>query len=181
MNNSSSSALSSIRAHYMALSQSEKIIADYVTENSDDMVNMSMMELANIVGLSDATVLRFVRSVGFKGYSDFKIALAADLRRPTEVIFEELDAQDDAATIATKVLRSEMQLLQDTLEHLDMEALKKAIDLICSARRLFLFGSGTSAGLADHAVQPDGKRRSYYYSVSFRNCRQSYPFRAARH
>ena len=149
MRNGSISALSSIRAHYMALSQSEKIIADYVTENSDDMVNMSMMELANNVGLSDATVLRFVRSVGFKGYSDFKIALAADLRRPTEVIFEEIDAQDDVSTIAGKVLHAEMQLLQDTLEHLDISALKRAIDLICGAKRVFLFGSGTSAGLAD--------------------------------
>ena len=149
MNTNSSSALSSIRAHYMALSQSEKIIADYVTENSDDMVNMSMMELANNVGLSDTTVMRFVRSVGYKGYSDFKIALAADLRRPTEVIFEELDVNDDAATIAAKVLRSEMQLLQDTLEHLDMDAMKKAISLICSAKRVFLFSSRTSSGIAD--------------------------------
>lgn len=141
--------LSSVRAHYVSLSPSEKIIADYVIENSDDMVNMSMMDIANEVGLSDATVLRFVRSIGFQGFSDFKIALAADRIQPTEAIFEELDANDDIRTVTTKVFQSGKQLLQDTLEHLDMEAMEKTIELIQKAKRIYLFATGTSAGLAD--------------------------------
>jgi len=149
MNKSTCSALSSIRANYISLSHSEKIIADYVIENSDDMVNMSMMEIANAVGLSDATVLRFVRSIGFQGFSDFKIALAADLMRPTEAIFEELDDQDSTQTVTAKVFQAGVQLLQDTLEHLDMQAMDDAIKLIQQAKRIFLFASGTSAWLAD--------------------------------
>lgn len=149
MNKSTCSALSSIRANYISLSHSEKMIADYVIENSDDMVNMSMMEIANAVGLSDATVLRFVRSIGFQGFSDFKIALAADLMRPTEAIFEELDDQDSTQTVTTKVFQAGVQLLQDTLEHLDMQAMDNAIQLIHQAKRIFLFASGTSAWLAD--------------------------------
>lgn len=149
MSKSQSSVLSSIRAHYISLSQSEKIIADYVIENSDDMVNMSMMDIANVVGLSDATVLRFVRSIGFRGFSDFKIALAADMIRPTEAIFEELDEKDDSRTVTTKVFQAGMQLLQDTLEHLDMDAMDRALALIQSAKRIFLYSSGTSGGIAD--------------------------------
>lgn len=149
MSKSQCSVLSSIRANYISLSQSEKIIADYVIENSDDMVNMSMMDIANVVGLSDATVLRFVRSIGFRGFSDFKIALAADLIRPTEAIFEELDEEDDTKTVTTKVFQAGMQLLQDTLEHLDMHAMGVALELIQSAKRIFLYSSGTSGGIAD--------------------------------
>lgn len=149
MNTSQSSVLSSIRAHYISLSQSEKIIADYVVDNSDDMVNMSMMDIANAVGLSDATVLRFVRSIGFRGFSDFKIALAADRIRPTEAIFEELDEKDDSHTVTTKVFQAGIQLLQDTLDHLDMDAMDRALELIQKARRIYIYSSGTSAGIAD--------------------------------
>lgn len=149
MSKSQCSVLSSIRANYISLSQSEKIIADYVIENSDDMVNMSMMDIANVVGLSDATVLRFVRSIGFRGFSDFKIALAADLIRPTEAIFEELDEEDDTKTVTMKVFQAGMQLLQDTLEHLDMQAMDAALTMIQSAKRIFLYSSGTSGGIAD--------------------------------
>lgn len=149
MNTSQSSVLSSIRAHYISLSQSEKIIADYVVDNSDDMVNMSMMDIANAVGLSDATVLRFVRSIGFRGFSDFKIALAADRIRPTEAIFEELNEKDDSHTVTAKVFQAGIQLLQDTLDHLDMNAMDQALELIQKARRIFLYSSGTSAGIAD--------------------------------
>lgn len=149
MSKSQCSVLSSIRANYISLSQSEKIIADYVIVNSDDMVNMSMMDIANVVGLSDATVLRFVRSIGFRGFSDFKIALAADLIRPTEAIFEELDEEDDTKTVTMKVFQAGMQLLQDTLEHLDMQAMDAALTMIQSAKRIFLYSSGTSGGIAD--------------------------------
>lgn len=149
MDKKTCSVMSSIRANYSSLSLSEKIIADYVIESSDDMVNMSMMEIAKAVGLSDATVLRFVRSIGFQGFSEFKIALAADLIRPTEAIFEELDEQDNIRTVTNKVFQAGVQLLQDTLNHLDMEAMEDAISLIQKAKRIFLFASGTSAGLAD--------------------------------
>jgi len=147
MNNMKTVA-SHIRAHGDSLSNTERRVADYILDNQQHVINMSMMEIANDVGVSDASVLRFVRSIGFKGFNDFKIALATSLYNPREAIFEKVDPVDDVETIARKVINSNIQLLKDTLAFSDFDQIEKSINEIKQAQRIYIFAVGTSSPMA---------------------------------
>ena len=145
----SKGVLTRIRANYHNLSKAEKDVSSYVSANPEKVIHMSLIELAQKVGVSDATALRFSRSIGFTGYNDMKMALIADLAAPVEAIFEEINDDDDIPTITRKVFNKNVQLLLDTVETLEMEKIIQAIDTILSERRIYIFAVGTSAALAD--------------------------------
>ncbi|MFQ5893443.1 MAG: MurR/RpiR family transcriptional regulator, partial [Nitrospinota bacterium] len=85
------------------------------------------------------------RSLGYKGYQDFKISLARDLVAPIKSLHEELEEDDEAPEVATKVFRSHIQSLEETLAVLDPDVFAQAVELLIGARRIFFIGVGTSA------------------------------------
>jgi DNA-binding MurR/RpiR family transcriptional regulator len=62
-----------------------------------------MAQVAQACGVSDTTVLRFCRYVGFQGYTDLKLSIARDLTSPTQVIHDNIAEGDPPAVIARKV------------------------------------------------------------------------------
>jgi RpiR family transcriptional regulator, carbohydrate utilization regulator len=147
------SVLSHIRAHFNALSTSERYVADFVTAHPEKVIHMSLMELAEASGVSDATALRFSRVIGFNGFNDLKLALVADNVKPIEAIFEEISDQDDLQVVIRKIFNANIQLLQDTLNVLDVDTIARAIQWIHSAENIYIFAVGTSAPLADMLYQ----------------------------
>lgn len=143
------SVMAHIRANFHTLSNSEKLVADYVTAHPEEVIRMSLMELAEASGVSDATALRFTRSIGFTGFNDLKMSLVADSVSPIEAIFEEISPNDNLHTIARKIINANIQLLNDTLNVLDINAISKAIDWIRGAEGIYIFAVGTSAPLAN--------------------------------
>ena len=138
-----------IRATLRVLSPSERQVSDFVTAHPDRVVHMSLIELAEAAGVSDATALRFTRSIGFSGFNEFKMALIADLSTPVEAIFEEITPRDDIPAIARKVFQANLQLLYDALDILDTDAITNAIQHLRSASTIYVFAVGTSAPLAN--------------------------------
>ncbi len=108
------------------------------------VIHLSMARVAEACGVSDTTVLRFCRSVGFHGFTDLKISLARDLASPTQLIHDEVDENDPPMAVARKVFSSNIQALYDTLEMLDEDALSRAVDLLAKAARILITGVGTS-------------------------------------
>ncbi len=104
-----------------------------------------MAQVAQACGVSDTTVLRFCRNIGFQGYTDLKLSIARDVVSPTQIIHDDIVEGDGPAVIARKVFMSNIQALYDTLEVLDEGALIKAINLLAAARRILIVGVGTSA------------------------------------
>lgn len=142
------SARACILSHIHELSNSEKCVADYVSANMRATLDMSMMDIADACGVSDATVLRFVRSIGFDGYNAFKLALAADLMKPSEAVFESVKPDDSYELIIQKVIQTDIQLLQTTLDTLDAKALEQAIQAIKAAKHIFIFAVASSEPMA---------------------------------
>ena len=141
-------ALAQIRSRYDNLSPAEKKVADFVLAHSAEVVRMPMAAVANSVGVSDPTVLRFCRSVGYHGYLELKIALARSTASPIRLIQESVSRNDDKKTIANKVFTAGIQALQDTLSILDDAAFTKAVDVIARARKVLIAGVGTSGPIA---------------------------------
>ena len=69
-----SSFTSKILSNMAKFSNSEKKVAEWIVRNPERICDMSMIEIANQAGVSDATVLRFCRKSGFKGFFDLKIS-----------------------------------------------------------------------------------------------------------
>jgi RpiR family transcriptional regulator, carbohydrate utilization regulator len=109
---------------------------------------LPMARLALECGVSDTTVLRFCRTIGFTGYTDLKLSIARDIARPTHIIHDEVDEKDDIQTIAHKVFQFNIQALQDTLEVMDFDALSKAIDLLSQAKKILIIAVGTTGSIA---------------------------------
>jgi DNA-binding MurR/RpiR family transcriptional regulator len=98
-----------------------------------------------VATVSEATVMRFCRILGFKGFQDFKIALAREMVIPSPRFREEAggEAEDDTALVR-KVFQTNTAALQDTLEILEIEAMQEAAQLLLGARQILVVGVGGS-------------------------------------
>ena len=138
-------SLTRIRAKLPSLAAAEARVANWVMQQPEKIMALSMAQVAQTCGVSDTTVLRFCRNAGFQGYIDLKLSIARDLTSPTQVILDDITEDDPPAVIARKVFMSNIQALYDTLEVLDEQALVQAITLLQSARQILIVGVGTSA------------------------------------
>ncbi len=143
--NNSVNSLARIRSRYPTLATSETKVADWVLQHATEVMHMSMAQVAHACGVSDTTVLRFCRNAGFQGYLDLKLSIARDIASPTQIIHDDISADDEPFTIARKVFTSNIQALYDTLEVLDENAVLSAVKILNNARKILIIGVGTSA------------------------------------
>lgn len=131
-----------------SLGQAEKKVVDYILENPEKVIYLSVAGLAESSGVSDATVVRTCRKLGLSGYQDFKVTLAQDIVTPMQSIHEEISEDDSASVIVDKVFQGTMQALTLTHDSLDVDAVVKAVDAITNARRVIILGMGSSHSVA---------------------------------
>lgn len=141
-------ALSHIRGFYPSLSPSERKIADYILSNHPRVMQMTLAELAAHSGVSDATVVRFCRALGFQSYLELKIALMRSLLDSPDLIFDHVKKEDSPLTIMRKVFWGSIQAMQDTLDLLNEESLNYAVTLLQNASSILIVGVGTSSPMA---------------------------------
>jgi len=140
--------LARLRATRDTLPPTAKRIADFILAQPDEVVHMSVTEVAEGAGASDGSVVGFCQQLGTKGFQDLKIALARDLVEPVQFIHEDLNPVDDAATVIQKIFHSDIQALQDTLKVLDPAAMAQAVTLILAAKRVEFYGIGSATPVA---------------------------------
>lgn len=134
------------------LTKSERKIANFVLSHYEQFLNYNISELADNVGVSDATVVRFCRKLGYKGYQDFKVNAAKDVLPKEKHFNPTLKKGDDNSTICKKIFASEISVLNRTLAGLNMEEMEQAADLISNAKKVIFFGSGGSLLVAKDAL-----------------------------
>jgi DNA-binding MurR/RpiR family transcriptional regulator len=108
----------------------------------------SVNEVAAVAHVSEATVMRFCRILGFKGFQDFKIALAREMVIPSPRFREEAPGEGDGAMVR-KVFQINSAALQDTLEILEIEAMHTAAEILINAPQVMVIGvSGSGPAVA---------------------------------
>jgi RpiR family carbohydrate utilization transcriptional regulator len=137
-----------IQGTYDSLRTAEQRVADFILKNPDDLIYLTVTELAERTQTSESTVVRLCQKIGYKGYQEFKIMLARDLVGPTETVYEQIDPGDSLPTLKVKVFQANAQALKDTIEVLSDEELQRAVDAIATCRRIEIYGIGGSAPLA---------------------------------
>jgi DNA-binding MurR/RpiR family transcriptional regulator len=126
-------------------------IADFILTHAQDVIHMSVTEVAEKAEASEGSVVSLCQQIGARGFQQLKIALARDLVQPIQFIHEDLTRDDPAATVVEKIFRSNMQALRDTLKVLDAAAVARAVAAIRRARRVELYGIGSAAPIAEDA------------------------------
>ena len=130
------------------LSKSEQVVARYIIDHPDQVINLSVAALADAAQVSDPTVVRACQKLGFTGYQDLKVTLAQSMVSPLQNVHEEVTPGDDMAKVVAKVFASATNTLQYTYETLNVAALEQAVQLLQGARRILIFGLGASASVA---------------------------------
>jgi DNA-binding MurR/RpiR family transcriptional regulator len=137
-----------MKSLYPSLSRAEQQVVDYIIENPEKVIYLSVAGLAENSGVSDATVVRTCRSLGLNGYQDLKVTLAQDIVTPLQSIHEEIEESDDASVIINKVFQGTMHALTFTHDTLNVDSVVKAAETIMQARLLVIIGLGNSHSIA---------------------------------
>lgn len=132
-----------------SLSPTARRIADFIVEEAESVVHMSVTEVAEKTRASEGSVVGLCQQIGAKGFQNLKISLAQDLVQPIQFIHEDLQREDPAKTVVDKIFHSGIQALKDTLSVLDAEAMAKAVALIGAASRVEVYGIGSAAPIAE--------------------------------
>lgn len=126
-------------------------IADFILEDPARVVKMSVTELAEATDSSEGSIINFAKFLGLSGYQQLKLSLAQETVQPVQFIHEDLVRSDDTATATQKIFHSGIQALKDTLTVLDPKALSRAVDIFHSAKRIEVYGIGSTAPIAEDA------------------------------
>ncbi|WP_096199027.1 MurR/RpiR family transcriptional regulator [Bacillus sp. FJAT-45350] len=137
-----------IRASYPLFSDKEKMVADYIIDNPNKIIHSTINQIAENLEIAEATVFRFCKRIGFKGYQAMKIALASELVTPIQDIHETIEENDDEKTVAEKVFKSNIRTLEETLQVFEQKSFSKAVQAMLKANRVEFYGSGGSGIIA---------------------------------
>lgn len=143
-----------INTEYYELTSAEKKVADYAVIHQQRTQFMSISELAEEAGVAEATISRFCRRLGYKGYSAFKLAIATATagrgeQSPRE---DQVLSADSVQEMARKVYDADLAAMTQTLELVQPETIRKAADLLVSANRVLCMGQGGSMILAQECA-----------------------------
>lgn len=141
-----------IQKKFSELSKSQKLIAQYIIENYDKAAFMTASKLADKVGVSESTVVRFADALGLDGYPQLRKGLEDIIKlKLTTVQRVELAGEySDGGSILKKVLEIDMNNIRATLENIDHDIFQQVVNEICGAKKIYIVGLRSSMSLADY-------------------------------
>lgn len=135
--------LDSLRMRKADLSPSERRVAEFVLEVPDEVIRMSIATLAEKVGVSQPTVLRFVRAMGLASYPELKLRTGQSIVAGTPYVHSEVAADDSIDQVVNKLLNSSIYTL-NTMRSLDQRVLERVVDILVRAPRIDCYGAGSA-------------------------------------
>jgi glucokinase len=148
---SSSAVFERIRQMRDALTPAERRVADLALNHPRSIINDPIVDIARKADVSQPTVIRFCRSLGCQGLSDFKLKLATGLTGTIPVSHSQVHLGDTATDFGAKVLDNTISAILQLREHLNFGQVERAIDLLNGARRIEFYGLGNSNIVAQDA------------------------------
>ncbi len=133
------------------LRKSEAKVADFVLANANDVINMRIVDLASSTEVSEPTVIRFCRAIGFNGFQAFKLQLAQQMGLGSVFTQFAVDDSDTVEDLRNKVFDTTIGSLLTVRDELDPVILEQAIHTINNARRVEFYGFGASSSVATDA------------------------------
>lgn len=145
-----------IRERKDSLTPVERLVAEYILANKEEIPHLSIKSLAQASKTSDASVLRFCKTMGYNGYRSFIVSISASLGSMDEGSgdqYTDIQPGDDLQTIISNIGHNNMKSIEDSLSVMDREAVAKAVQLLRTSNRIVFFGIGASGLVCKDAEQ----------------------------
>jgi len=143
--------LSQIQRARQSLSPAERRVADHVLAHPRAALGDPIADIARAAQVSQPTVIRFCRSLGCEGLSDFKLRLASGLSATVPITHTQVTGEDSMLELGVKVLGNTAGAVLGLREQLNRDTLARAIDLLAAAERIEFFAVGHYGVVADDA------------------------------
>lgn len=145
-----------ISEKYNTMSNSGKKIAEFFLQSESDVQTLTISELADICGVSMPTITRFVHSLGFKNFMEFRVEmsisksqLAADHGTESDSHSKApLDTDGDIPLKCKKICSVCVSALHQTRAKIDSAAFRQAAEMLWRAKSVYCFGQGNSSSVA---------------------------------
>jgi DNA-binding MurR/RpiR family transcriptional regulator len=144
-------AIKQIFAKTDSLNGAQKRLGHYLQNDSSALLLSNVRDLAQAVGVSKSTVVRFAKSMGYKGFPEFKREIQKEMRgklRAAARMEETFAELGDDENIFAKLIKRDIQLLQETLQAASFPDFHKAVEIIWRAQKVFIIGLNASMALA---------------------------------
>lgn len=135
-----------IEAGYGDLRRSEKQAADYILSHMEEAADLPLDRLAYSAKVSQPTVLRMLKALGFNGYKDFRYQLVAELARetdrekPDQIMYGyTLSRQDTLEEIPIKMAATTQRMMEETLKNFSGKNYQKAVQKLKKARLIDIY------------------------------------------
>ncbi|WMT20751.1 MurR/RpiR family transcriptional regulator [Parageobacillus toebii] len=144
------SILAKIENQMERFSPAEKKIATYIMEHAELVPNMTTKELSKNAGSSEASVVRFCKTIGIGSFTALKLALVRELTIADMNIndFSIIEKQDTPYDLFNKVTYVNKAAVEATTTTIDKRELEKAAEVIANAKKILFYGVGGSASSA---------------------------------
>ncbi|MBP7002222.1 MurR/RpiR family transcriptional regulator [Amaricoccus sp.] len=155
------SLLQQVLIEQPAMGPAERRVAAFVRTSPSEVIHMSMARLSEICSVSDPTIMRFCRRLGFEGYQDFKLNLAQSLVPSAPFAYEQIVPGDSIDNVVRKTCRNSLNAVQRLLEDLEPEQIEDGARLLQAASWIGIYATGISevtALDAEHKFQRLGIR-----------------------
>lgn len=134
---------------YGELQGVDKKICEYILENKDDFIKLSISEMANKINVSTASLVRFSRKLGYNGYSDLKLELAKDINiSENKYSYIEEFENFDIKNIILNMKNKNINIIEETIQLNNSQDMEKIVDIINIAKNIYIFGVGASGLIA---------------------------------
>lgn len=142
--------LKQIKDSFPNISKSQKKIAHYIIENTDEAAFATAAQIANATGVSESTVVRYAVAMGYDGYPGFQQALADSIRkRLNDVKKIDISSNMSRSKILETVLKGDSDKILATLSELNSDTFNLAVDIISESSKVYVVGVRSSAPLAE--------------------------------
>ena len=116
-----------------SLTPVEKLVAEYILENLEEIPHLSIKSLAGLTKTSDASVLRFCKTMGYKGYRNFIVSISASLGSMDEEQkdqYTDIQPGDDLSIIISNISHNNSKSIEDTLSVIDRNEVARAVKVL---------------------------------------------------
>jgi RpiR family transcriptional regulator, carbohydrate utilization regulator len=143
-----------IQNHYGELRPAERIVADYLRSNTGIRIDSSITEFARTLGVSEATISRVSRALGYDGFPSLKLSVAEESNRTSNYanLPSGLEEGDTMITLSEKLSLTLASSIRETHRMLDADRLDKAVQAVAQADTTVFVGVGGAASVCDEAV-----------------------------
>ena len=146
-----------------SFSKGQKRIALYIEEHYDKAAFMTASKLGETVGVSESTVVRFATELGYDGYPKLQKAMQEMIRNKLTSVqrIEVTSSRIGNNNVLDSVLNQDIEKIRRTIEETSHEDFDRAVDEICKAKRIYIFGVRSTAAIASFLA--------YYFELIFDN------------